>query len=211
MFLESTPYIKLRKARGLINIDYTACDIIGLETEGPAAARSYNTIIGVYTRSGTGEKIYLETAGSYSTTTAAKHKPRAARLAAHNGYKIITDIKPQVLHDIYFYNKYNVDEILKESQIHAAAIAAIKTGNSPETVRDIKPYLKTAYKRTRKDFKNGNHQTRSWYKLQFKYHAPIYYHINTHVFKETRPAYYGRTGYKPPATYNKYKQGVFFS
>ena len=61
MFLESTPHINLRKANGLINIDYTACDIIGLDQDSStAAARSYSTIIGVYTRDETGKKIYLE-------------------------------------------------------------------------------------------------------------------------------------------------------
>ena len=205
--IKETPHIKINEKTG--QIDYTSARIIYFKNN--AYVFSYNTVIGIYTQY-TGKPLYLETAAAHSSTTSTKHKPRARRLAEYNSYKIIPDIKPEILHDLYLNSiKYDIAEIVKESQIYTAAIAAIKTGNEPETVRDIKPYLKPQYKQTKKDFKNGNQQIRSWYKLEFKYHAPIYYHINTHVFKETRPAYYGRTGYKPPATYNRYKKEVFFS
>ena len=95
MFLRSTPHIILRNRNNLLTIDYTAADVIFNNKE-DAAARSYSTLIGIYTTDETGRKYYLETAGSYSITTEAKHKNRARRLADYNGYEIIQYIPPMV-------------------------------------------------------------------------------------------------------------------
>lgn len=207
MYLESTPYIKLRRANGLINIDYTSCDIIGLRNESSqAAARSYNTIIGVYTRDSTGNKIYLETAGSYSTTTATKHKPRARSLAAYNNYEIIPDIKPEVLHNQYFNNKYYIDEILKESQQRQQLIKQLKDGITTSfLITDLKTkgIIKAARNPETRNYKNGNSETKYYYIVNFKYHAPIYYNVIIKHIKTIIPGYNSRTGPKPDQiTYN---------
>lgn len=212
MILESTPYIKLRKSRGLINIDFTQCDIIGLnENSSTAAARSYNTIIGVYTRTSSGQKVYLETSGVYSQTTAAKHKPRAARLAEYNGYNIIKDIKPEILHDIYFYNKYNIDEILKESQQRRELLEELK--NNQETGRQLLALSKAGVIKARKlpetkQYKNGNRLVKYYYKTNFKYCSNIYWEVNQKAIKYTRPAFNGPRGPRPPATGRKYKINI---
>ena len=190
MILRSTPHIKLRKANGLINIDYTACDILFNEKEGTAAARSYNTIIGVYCQDKNNNKIYLETAGSYSQTTATKHKPRAAALAAYNNYKIIENVRPETLHNLYYYADYNlyllVEEILKESQQRNAIIKELQ--NNDETGRQILAAKKAGTIKARKkpeskDYKNGNRQTKYYYVVKFKYLAPVYYELNQKAIK----------------------------
>lgn len=204
MKLESTPHIRLRRANGLINIDYTACDIIGLDQDsGKAAARSYNTIIGVYTRSSNG-KIYLENSCSYSQTTAGKHKPRAAALAIHNGYKVISWIKPEVLKEVFFTN-INVDEIVKEAETrklllkelhdneyngkllkHLKVTGAIKAQKAPESTT----------------YKNGNQLTKYYYSTNFKYVSNITYELNNKAVKVTVKTRNGQ------AVTNKYKNPI---
>lgn len=201
MILKETPYIKLRNRNGLKYIDHTQCDIIGLRNESSqAAARSYNTIIGVYTRTGTGEKVYLETAGSYSTTTAGKHKPRAAAIAIHNKYKIIEDIKPEILHDIYFNNKYNIDEILTEAKQRKGLINQLKQGITESfLITDLKVNgnIKAARNPEPHQYKNGNSQTKYYYKVSFKYCSSIYYQVNVKHIKKILPGYNSKTGPKP--------------
>lgn len=204
MILKETPHIKLRKANGLINIDFTSCDIIGLRDESSqAAARSYNTIIGVYTRDSTDNKIYLETSGVYSTTTAGKHKPRARSLAAYNNYKIILDIKPEILHEQYFNNKYCIDEILTEAKQRQELIKQLKDGITTSfLITDLKVngVIKAARNPEPHQYKNGNHQTKYYYKVSFKYCAPIYYQvIKKHIVKKV-PSYNGPKGPKPETT-----------
>ena len=190
MFLNETPYIKLRRTRsGLIYVDYTQLDILGLQDDSStAAARSYNTIIGVYTRTGSGKKIYLETSGSYSTTTATKHKPRAAAIAIYNNFQVIPEVKPEILHNLYFYNKYNVDEILKEYQERQKIAAAIETRNPdhPGIIdAQVKGLIKAAGLPTATNYKNGNRLVKYYYRTNFKYFSNIYYQVNQKATRRT--------------------------
>lgn len=215
MFLSETPHIKLRKANGLINIDYTACDIIGLQDgSSTAAARSYNTIIGVYARGPDGKKIYLQNGYSYSTTTATKHHPRAAALASHNGYKIIPDIKPEPLHKLaYNYsNRPDLQEILKEVKARDEILKELqdaRTKNRPVFFKNknLYKYVETRRPPESVTYKNGNRETVHHYKTSFNYLIDIYYHVRRHDYRQTRAAFYGPKGHKPAATYytNKYK------
>jgi len=208
MILKETPYIKIRNRNGLKYIDYTACDIIGLRPESnQAAARSYNTIIGVYTRDSTGRKYYFQTSGSYSTTTATKHKPRAAGIAAYNNYIIVDDVHPKILNDLYFYNKYNVDEIIQEAKIRTEIINTIRS--NPDTSIFFKnkkcyDYI-TFNNRTGKDYQNGNRQEVTIYKTNFKYLYNFQIKETRHAFQHKLKQYAGRTGTKGPATYTTYK------
>lgn len=201
MNLISTPYITIRNRNGLKTIDYTQCDI--LENENQAAARSYNTIIGVYTRTSTGQQVYLETAGSYSQTTASKHKPRAAAIAAYNNYKIIEDIKPEILFNQYFYNKYCIDEILQESQQRQELIKQLKDGKTSSFLINnlkVNGTITAARDPKTKNYKNGNHQTKYYYKVNFKYSAPVYYEVITKHIETIIPGYNSSTGPKPEQT-----------
>lgn len=209
MFLNETPHIKLRKANGLINIDYTACDIIGLSDDDsrPAAARSYSTIIGVYTRTSDDTKIYLETSGVYSTTTAAKHKPRAAAIAAYNNFKIIEGINPDVLHNLYFYPSTApaVEEIIKESEERKQILQALYNNDYNNAVILHAKYsgrISAAREPQSKQYKNGNYQTKYYYKTNFKYIANIQYELNVKAIKYTVQT---RTG---PAVTNKYNSKI---
>lgn len=181
MFLEETPYIKLRKANGLINIDYTACDIIGLkEDSSTAAARSYSTIIGIYTSGPDGKKIYLETSGAYSTTTATKHKPRAAAIASYNGYKIIPGINPQALRDLYFYpnNAPAIKDILEEVKQHQEILQALKGHETRLNVildYKVKGIITAAREPETIHYKNGNTDHIYSYRTNFKYISNIQY------------------------------------
>lgn len=213
MFLKETPHIKLRKANGLINIDYTACDILGLQDDSStAAARSYNTIIGVYTRDSSGRKVYLETGYAYSTTTATKHKPRALSLAIYNDYKIVTGVHPEVLKNLYFYPAAApaVDEIIKEVDLKTEIIKELR-GLKTKQINPVlhartKGLIKTRKKPESKNFKNGNKETIYYYRTAFNYIVNIYYHKRVHVFKQRL-----KTGNSKPGTanagssYNKYK------
>lgn len=202
MQLESTPYVTLRKANGLINIDYTACDIIGLSNNnGTAAARSYNTIIGVYTKTSSGKKVYLKNAYSYSQTTAGKHHPRAAAIAEYNGYAVIQEVKPDVLHDLYCYNKYAVDEIIKEAETRNAILQELHNNDNNGTAIKAAKLNGTikAYKNPEShQYKNGNNLTKYYYRTNFKYVSNVYYELNNKAIKTTVQT---RTG---TATYNKY-------
>ena len=213
--LRETPHIRIRKANGLYNIDYTAADIIpgnSINSNHHAAARSYNTIIGVYTEDSTGQKIYLNTAGVYSTTTATKHKPRAAAIASYNNYKIIDNIKPEILHDLFFYNKYNVDDILKEYQERREILKELQDGNhSTGKILDAK--YKSIITAARKPadpitYKNGNSKQIYYYKTNFKYFSNIYYKVTVRTTKTRHKGYYGRTGYKPEFYSTEYKHKV---
>lgn len=206
MQLESTPYVTLRKAKGLINIDYTACDIIGLSNNnGTAAARSYNTIIGVYTRDSTGNKVYLETSGVYSTTTCGKHKPRAAAIATYNRYQIVPEVRPDILHDLYYYSKYSVDDIIKEFQEREAILEELKNNNYNGTAiktAKLNGTIKAAREPETTQYKNGNNLTKYYYRTNFKYVSNVYYELNNKAIKTTVQT---RTG---TATTNKYKNQI---
>lgn len=194
MYLNETPHISLRKANGLINIDYSACDIIFNERNDTAAARSYNTVIGIYTKDNNNNKIYLETAGSYSQTTAGKHKPRARRLAEYNNYKIIPEIKPAIIESVsdFYYKNLNVDEIIKESQERRQILTALY--NNEENAAAIKAAKLNGICKARRQpestsYKNGNYLTKYFYIVEFKYLSSIYYELNSKAIKtqiETR-------------------------
>ena len=206
MNLRSTPHIKIRRANGLNNIDYTTCDIIGLNDESEkAAARSYNTIIGVYARDSTGKKIYLETGGVYSTTTQGKHKPRARRIAEYNNFKVVSEILPEILHKLYFYNKYNIDAITSEAKERQEILKALYNNEdtAPAILHAKYKNIIECYKPVEKtQYKNGNLKNKYYCKVTFKYCYPIYYELNVkHIKKEIAP-YYGRNGYKPATTTN---------
>ena len=202
MFLKSTPYIKLRKANGLLNIDYTKCDIIF--NDNIAAARSYNTIIGVYTRDSTGTKIYLETSGSYSTTTATKHKPRAASIAAYNNYHIVTDIKPEVLKIVYYSkNPEIVDNILKESQQRQELLNELKNNVNDSLLKThlkVNGTIKADRTPEHKQYKNGNSQTKYYYRSNFQYCQQVTWQENKKHIKKVIPGYNGPKGPKPERT-----------
>ena len=203
MFLSETPHISLRNSRGLTYIDYTQCDILNAAAPGPAAARSYNTIIGVYTRSSNGKKVYLETGANYSQTTASKHKPRAAAIAIYNGFQIIPEIKPDTLREVYFNNKIPVDEIIKESETRRQLFQELHNNdNNGRTIKDLKykGILKASREPESHQYKNGNHLEKYHYKTDFKYVYNIYYEVNQKSTKYTRPAFNGPTGPRPPAT-----------
>ncbi|MBQ9011389.1 MAG: hypothetical protein IJ093_01940 [Bacilli bacterium] len=206
MNLESTPYITIRRANGLNYIDYTQCDILGLNDDSStAAARSYNTIIGVFTRDSTGEKIYLETSGVYSTTTTSKHKPRAAAIATYNNYKIVPEVRPDVLHDLYFYNKYAADEIIKEAQERAAILEELKNQDiNGASIKHAKytGTIKASRNPETTTYKNGNQLVKYYYQTNFKYCSNIYYEVNQ---KATPYQVQTRTG---PAVTNKYKNTI---
>lgn len=206
MFLESTPHVTIRKANGLYNIDYTACDILNAAAPGPAAARSYNTIIGVYTHDSSGSKVYLETGASYSQTTASKHKPRAAAIASYNGFQIIPEIKPSVLFDLYHYNKIPVDEIIKEAEERRQLLQELHNNNDTgTTIKDlkVKGIIKAAKEPESTPYKNGNHLEKYHYKTDFKYVYNVYYEVNVKTTKYTRPSFNGPTGPRPAATGNR--------
>lgn len=203
MNLKSTPHIILRKRNGLLNIDYTACDIISNQDQ--AAARSYNTIIGVYARDSSGTKYYLETSGVYSTTTAAKHKPRAARLADYNGFRIIENIKPDVLFNQYFYKKYSIDDIIQEAKERQAILQALRDNDT--NARSIKAAKLNGTIHARKNpephqFKNGNLKTKYYYIAEFKYCSSIFYEVN---IKHERKTIETRKG---PAETNEVKINI---
>lgn len=206
MFLSETPHIKLRKANGLLNIDYTAADIIFNNKE-DAAARSYNTLIGIYTKDETGRKYYLETAGVYSTTTAAKHKPRARRLASYNNYEIITDIRPEYIHDFnkFYDGTYNITEILQEQQERKDILKALyENENNAAAIIHAKTTGKIKARKAPegKQFKNGNYLTKYFYVTNFKYFSNIYYELNLKAVKKQVQT---RTG---PAVTNQYKYNI---
>lgn len=207
MNLKETPYIKLRKANGLTWIDYTQCDILTLEDDrNTSAARSYNTIIGIYTDTINGEKVYLETSGVYSTTTAAKHKPRAAAIAAYNNYRIIPEVKPEILHDIYFYEKYSIEAILKEYQERQEISAAIETRNPDHyTILDArtKGQIKPAGLPKTTNYKNGNRLVKYYYKTNFQYFQNIYYQVNQKATRRTI-----NKGTKGNFITNSYKESI---
>lgn len=206
MFLSETPHINLRNSRGLTYIDYTQCDILNAAAPGPAAARSYNTIIGVYTRTSNGSKVYLETGASYSQTTASKHKPRAAAIAIYNGFQIIPEIKPDVLRDVYFYGKIPVDEVIKESQQRRQLVQELRNNDDTgTTIKDlkVKGTIKAAKKPESHQYKNGNHLEKYYYKTDFKYVYNVYYEVNQKSTKYTRPAFNSPTGPRPAATGNR--------
>lgn len=182
MFLNETPHISLRKnTNGNYQIDFCSAEILtpfkGTET---AAARSYSTIIGIYTRDESGKKIYLETSGVYSTTTATKHKPRAAAIASHNGYKIISNINPQVLRDLYFYpdNAPAIKDILEEVKQHREILQALKGHESRLNVildYKVKGIITAAKEPETIHYKNGNTDHIYSYKTNFKYISNIQY------------------------------------
>ena len=209
MFLESTPYITIRNRNGLKTIDYTSADILGLGEPGPAAARSYNTIIGIYTTDDDGRKVYLETSGVYSTTTAAKHKPRAASLAIDNGFKVVTGIRPDVLHDLYFYAGENqaliIREILQEVETRRQLLGQLRNNiNSSFLITDLLVSDKITSRRPpeSKQYKNGNRLVKYYYQTNFKYIANIQYEVNQKSIPYTVQT---RTG---TARTNKYKYDV---
>lgn len=211
MLLESTPHISLRNSRGLTYIDYTQCDILNVAAPGPAAARSYNTIIGVYTHDSTGCKVYLETGAAYSQTTASKHKPRAAAIASYNGFEIIPEIKPEILRQVYFYENIPVDEIIKESQQRRQLLQELRNNDTTgKTIKDlkVKGILKAAKKPESHQYKNGNHLDKYHYKTDFKYVYNIYYEVNQKSTRYTRPAFNGPTGPRPEATGYKVKNTI---
>ena len=176
--INETPYINLRNnAHGTRTIDYTQADIIEGIKPHDAAARSYNTIIGVYTRTNDGQKVYLETSGIYSTTTATKHKPRAARLASYNGYEIVTGIKPETLHNLYFYDKYDVSEILQEAKLKNEILETLKSGhdNGPIIHGQVIGVINSNGTPKTTDYKNGNRDVKYFYKTNFKHVTNIKY------------------------------------
>ena len=204
MFLSETPHIRIRRANGLYNIDYTACDIIGLNQDSStAAARSYNTIIGVYTRTSSGSRVYLETGAAYSQTTASKHKPRAAAIASYNGFQIIPEIKPDVLREVYFYGKTPVDEIIKEAETRQQLLQELHNNdNNGPTIKDlkVKGIIKAAREPESHQYKNGNHLEKYFYQTKFKYVYNVQYELNQKATKYTRPAFNSPTGPRPEAT-----------
>lgn len=216
MYIKETAHIKLRKANGLINIDYTACDIIFNEKNDTAAARSYNTIIGIFTHDNSSNKIYLETAGVYSTTTATKHKPRAARIADYNGYTIIEGIKPAIIEQVrdFYYcplTEEDVDEIKKEAKQRQEILKALYSNN--ETAAAIKSGKYSGTIKARKapaghQFKNGNYLTKYFYKTNFKYLQNIYYEVNVRHVKTKIKGYNGPAGPVPDRKTFKIKRNI---
>ena len=195
MYLEETPYIKLRYARGLLNIDYTSCDIIFNENH--AGARSYNTIIGVYAIIN-GKKYYFETSGVYSQTTAGKHKPRARDIAIYNGFEVIENIKPDILFDLYF-KSININALFKELQQKEDLIKYLKLQdyktchqiNSQAAwdglrIYDLRQLIKNSETNKKETiYKNGNTKTVKQYRTKFNYLSDLYYKITSRSKKTT--------------------------
>ena len=205
MLLNDTPYIRLRNNKGLTKIDYTACDIIGLEDgSSTAAARSYSTIIGVYTRSG--EKVYLKNAEKYSVTTAGKHHPRAEAIAIYNGYHVINNVRPDVLYNVYFHPSTApaVDEIINEAEERRQIIKELRA-NDPEGAAIIHAKV-TGTIKTKKvethQYKNGNNLDKYYCTTNFKFVSNITYEVN---IKSTPYRVRTRTG---TATTHKYNSQI---
>ena len=211
MFLSETPHIKIRKAKGLYNVDYTACDILNQNQPGPAAARSYNTIIGVYTHDSTGCKVYLETGAAYSQTTASKHKPRAAAIAEYNGFQIIPEIKPDVLRQVYLYENIPVDEIIKEAETRDQLLEDLHNNdNNSTTILKLKRagIIKANRNPQSHQYKNGNHLEKYFYRTNFKYVYNVYYELNVKTTRYTRPQFNGPTGPRAAASGNRIKHTI---
>ena len=211
--IKETPHIKINKKTG--QIDYTsACISSAWNTEYiKGVTFSYNTIIGVFLKVPycTGYRLYyLETAGVYSQTTASKHKPRAAGIASYNNYDIISDIKPDALQTIANAPEDKQQQILKailkEDQERQDIINQLYSNDDAggPVLHAIKTGVINHWKRPDSHtFKNGNYQTKYYYKTNFKYLSNIYYELNVKHVKITVPGYNGRNGYKPPAVTNK--------
>ena len=191
--LESTPYVKIRKANGLLNIDYTACDIFSIENI--AIARSYNTFIGIYAAGPDGKKYYFKNSNSYSSTTATKHHPRAQEIAIYNGYNTVVEVRPETLYKIYNATPETRPELLKqilyESQIKDEIKTAINNNEYIYKNINVFDYIKLV---TRKHtpYKNTNFKDVYLYQTNFKYISNINIKYTQHAFNTVKPS----TGYR---------------
>lgn len=203
MILKETPSIKIRKSNGLYVIDYTSCDLIK-NPAGTIAARSYNTIIGIYTTNSDGQKVYYKNCYSYSTTTATKHHPRAERLAAYNNYKIVEGVKPDALFNLYFDpSKVNIKELEQELKNRQEIEDAAYNNNfyllyQHQKKDNIRPEPPESIQ-----YKNGNRLTTHEYRTTFKYIQNISYTEYTKTGPKTIDAGYYRNGYKPARIYRE--------
>lgn len=203
MILKETPHIKLRNSKGHVYIDYTACDIL----ENPAgviAARSYSTIIGIYTSSSSGQKVYYKNCYGYSTTTSTKHHPRAERLAAYNGYQIQEGINPKTLHNLYFNPaQVNIKELEEELKNRREIEDAAYNNNfyllyQHQKKDNIRPEPPESIQ-----YKNGNRLVRQEYKTRFKYIQNISFTEYSKTGPKTIEGGYYRNGYKPARIYRE--------
>lgn len=203
MILKETPYIKIRKANGLYNIDYTSCDLIK-NPAGTIAARSYNTLIGVYTINSDGQKVYYKNCYGYSTTTSTKHHPRAERLAAYNNYKIVEGINPDTLFNLYFdLSKVNIKQLEEELKNRREIEAAIINKDYHKLYQYQRPGIIRPEAPESTNYKNGNRLVKQEYKTRFKYIQNISFTEYSKTGPKTIDAGYYRNGYKPARIYRE--------
>ena len=214
MILQNTPHIRIAPLSG--QVDKCSCWIKNYNYDENQYAFSYNTVIGIYTS----DLYYLETAGSYSTTTAGKHKPRCQSIARHNNFKIVPDVKPETLAAIYRRPEELPEilpAILEESQQRRQLLDAInnnRTENSIALDLKVKGILNASRKPETKNFKNGNRDTVHYYRTNFKYVSNLEYKEVTKAKKQRLETSNSKPGKaKTGSTYYKYssKAAVIYS